>query len=95
MMNRPFERTVSTTTVKLSEFKDGQLHELPDMLLNGAISDSKRIMNEVRRLYGKTANVVVTSTEIAEEKRRISFEDFMRYSYPATKAAVDVVTFEK
>ncbi len=89
MANRPIERTVSTTTVHLAEFKDGSLQELESLLLNGAISDNKRIMNEVRKVYGKTANIVVTGTEISEEKRRISFEDFMKYSYPAPVKAAD------
>ena len=89
MANRPFERTVSTTVVRLAEFKDGSLQELDSLLLNGAIADNKRIMNEVRKVYGKTANIVVTGTEISEEKRRISFEDFMKYSYPAPVKGVD------
>lgn len=89
MANRPFDRTVSTTAVHLAEFKDGALHELESLLLNGAISDNKRIMNEVRKVYGKTANIVVTGTEISEEKRRISFEDFMKYSYPAPVKSAD------
>lgn len=89
MANRPFERTVSTTLVHLAEFKDGSLQNLGPLLLNGAISDNKRIMNEVRKVYGKTANIVVTGTEIYEEKRRISFEVFMKYSYPLPVKAAD------
>lgn len=82
MTNRPFERSVSTTKVSLSMYKDGQLHEMEPMLINGAINDNKRIMNEVRKKYTKTANIVVTGMQVMTEKRRISFEDFMTYSYP-------------
>lgn len=89
MINRPFERTASITTVHLAEFKDGALQELESLLLNGAISDNKRIMNQVRKVYGKTANIVVTGKEISEEKRRISFEDFMKYSYPVPVKGAD------
>ena len=83
MANRPFERTVSSTIVHVSEFSNGQLNTLDDVILNGAIEDNKRVMNEVRRIYGKAANIVVSGTEVVQEKRRISFEDFMKYSYPA------------
>ena len=91
MANRPFERTVSTTRIHLAVFEDGGLRAVDDMLLNGAISNSKRIMNEVRKQFGKTANVVVTGTEITEEKRMISFEDFMKYSYVPERKNADEV----
>lgn len=77
---RGITRTISSTLIHVAEFACGELHVLDDVLVPGAITDNARVMKAVRNVYGKEANIVVTGTEVLEEKRMISFEDFMRYS---------------
>lgn len=81
-MARAITRTVSTTKINVSEFVDGTLKEKESVYVPGSITDAKRLMSEVRKAHGKAANVVITGTEIIEEKRVISFDDFMKYSVP-------------
>ena len=81
-MARAITRTVSTTKINVSEFVDGSLKEKESVYVPGSITDAKRLMSEVRKAHGKAANVVITGTEIIEEKRAISFDDFMKYSVP-------------
>lgn len=81
-MARAIIRTVSTTKINVSEFVDCCLQEKDPVYVPGSITDGKRLISEVRKAYGKAANVVITGTEIIEEKRAISFDDFMKYSVP-------------
>lgn len=79
-MARAITRTVSTTKINVAEFVDCSLKEKEAVYVPGSITDGKRLISEVRKVYGKAANVVITGTEIFEEKRAISFDDFMKYS---------------
>ena len=81
-MARAIARTVSTTKINVLEFVDGSLKEKEPVYVPGSITDAKRLISEVRKAYGKAANVVISGTEIVEEKRAISFDDFMKYSVP-------------
>lgn len=81
-MARAITRTVSTTKINVAEFVDCCLEEKDPVYVSGSITDGKRLISEVRKAYGKAANVVITGTEIVEEKRAISFDDFMKYSVP-------------
>lgn len=77
---RGITRTISSTVIHVAEFAYGELRVLEDVIVPGAITDNARVMKAVRNVYGKEANIVVTGTEVLEEKRTISFENFMRYS---------------
>lgn len=81
---RGITRTIYSTVIHVAQFACGELHVLKDVIVRGSITDTARVMKAVRNVYGKEANIVVTGTEVLEEKRTISFEDFMRYSEVAS-----------
>lgn len=82
---RKITRTISKTVVsyvsgvvgKQLDFTDIQEIELP-----GAITKQAKLMVAMRKKLGKDANFVITSTRVVEEKRAISYDDFMAYSLP-------------
>lgn len=77
---RAVTRTINSTSIEVSYFAGGILVEKDPVVVPGKVIDASRQMKAVRSVYGKNANVVITGYKVIDEKRAISFEDFMKYS---------------
>lgn len=73
-------RTIPQTKVSVSRFTDGEMVEMPSMIIEGAVKDEARIDKAVRKAHKGVSNVVVTSFEIIEKKYRLPVETFLRWA---------------
>lgn len=81
---RFFTRTVTTTVIKVARFADGQVDAFPDIIVPVRVSSNTAIMREINKAYPDTKGLFCVNTEYREELRRLSVEDFLKYSEPVT-----------
>lgn len=81
---RYFTRTVTTTVIKVAQFADGQVVEFPDIVVPVRVNSNTAITKEITRAYPDAKGLFCVNTEYREELRRLSVEDFLKYSEPVT-----------
>lgn len=81
---RFFTRTVTTTVIKVAQFADGQVTAFPDIIVPVRVSSNAAITREISKAYPDEKGLFCVSTEYREELRRLSVEDFLKYSEVVT-----------
>ena len=81
---RFFTRTVTTTVIKVAQFADGQVTAFPDIIVPVRVSSNMAITREINKAYPDEKGLFCVNTEYREEIRRLSVEDFMKYSEVVT-----------
>lgn len=85
---REMSRTINKTKVNYVSMAVGESIDMADVKsieIPGVITKQSKLMLAVRRELGKDANFLIVSSEIVDEKRAISYDDFMKYSHPVTE----------
>lgn len=77
---RYFTRTVTTTVIKVAQFKDGEVTEFPDIVVPVRVNSNTAITKEINKAYPDAKGLFCVTTEYREELRRLSVEDFLKYS---------------
>lgn len=86
---RYFTRTVTTSVIKVGQFKDGTVCEMPDIVIPVRVNSSTAITKEIAKAYPEEKGLFCISTEYKEELRRLSVEDFLKYSEPVTVETIE------
>lgn len=86
---RYFTRTVTTTVIKVGQFKDGAVCEMPDIVIPVRVNSNTAITKEINKTYPDEKGLFCISTEYKEELRRLSVEDFLKYSEPVTVETIE------
>lgn len=81
---RFFTRTVITTVIKVAQFADGQVTAFPDIIVPVRVTSNKAITREINKAYPDEKGLFCLNTEYREELRRLSVEDFLKYSTVVT-----------
>lgn len=81
---RFFTRTVTTTVIKVAQFADGQVTELPDIIVPVRVNSNAAITREITKAYPDAKGLFCVNTEYREELRRLNIEDFLKYSEVVT-----------
>lgn len=81
---RYFTRTVTTTVIKVAQFKDGAVVEFPDIVVPVRVNSNTAITKEISKAYPDEKGLFCVTTEYHEELRRLSVEDFLKYSEVVT-----------
>ena len=77
-------RTVTTTVIKVAQFADGQVVALPDVVVPVRVTSNMAITREINKAYPDEKGLFCVNTEHREELRRLSVEDFLKYSTVVT-----------
>ena len=86
---RYFTRTVTTTVIKVGQFKDGSVCEMPDIVIPVRVNSNIAITKEINKAYPDEKGLFCISTEYKEELRRLSVENFIKYSEPVTVETIE------
>lgn len=81
---RFFTRTVTTTIIKVARFADGQVTGFPDIIVPVRVISNTAITREINKAYPDEKGLFCVNTEYREELRRLSVEDFLKYSTVVT-----------
>lgn len=81
---RFFTRTVTTTVIKVAQFVDGQVTAFPDVIVPVRVSSNMAITREITKAYPDAKGLFCVNIEYNEELRRLSIEDFLKYSEVVT-----------
>ena len=81
---RFFTRTVTTTVIKVARFADGQVTAFPDIIVPVRVTSNTAITREINKSYPDEKGLFCVNTEYREELRRLSVEDFLKYSTVVT-----------
>ena len=81
---RFFTRTVTTTVIKVAQFVDGQVTAFPDIIVPVRVNSNAAITREITKAYPDAKGLFCVNTEYREELRRLSVEDFLKYSEVVT-----------
>lgn len=81
---RFFTRNVTTTVIKVAQFADGQVVALPDVVVPVRVTSNMAITREINKAYPDEKGLFCVNTEYREELRRLSVEDFLKYSTVVT-----------
>lgn len=81
---RFFTRTVTTTIIKVARFADDKVDALPDIIVPVRVCSNTAITREINKVYPDTKGLFCVNTEYKEELRRLSVEDFLKYSEVVT-----------
>ena len=84
-----FTRTVTTTVIKVAQFADGQVVALPDVVVHVRVTSNMAITREINKAYPDEKGLFCVNTEYREELRRLSVEDFLKYSTVVTVDEVE------
>lgn len=81
---RFFTRTVITTVIKVAQFADGQVTDFADIIVPVRVNSNTAITREINKAYPDEKGLFCVNTEYREELRRLSIEDFLKYSTVVT-----------
>lgn len=77
---RFFTRTVTTTVIKVGQFKDGAVTEMSEIVIPVRVTSQTAVMKEITAKYPNETGLFCIGTEYREETRRLSIDNFMKYS---------------
>jgi hypothetical protein len=79
-MAKGITRTLQTTEITVAKFENGELLPLESIIVDGEI-EKEVAVKVANKQYKNEGQVVVTDVIVSEPvKRRISIEDFVKYS---------------
>lgn len=81
---RFFTRTMITTVIKVAQFADGKVTAFPDIIVPVRVSSNTAIGREITKAYPDAKGLFCVNIEYNEELRRLSVEDFLKYSEVVT-----------
>lgn len=78
-MAKGITRTIVSTEIEIAKFENGELLPLESIIEDKAITNEEAIKLANKKYKGE--QIVVTDVKVSEpQRRRISLEDFMKYS---------------